>query len=291
MSTPRHDTAPRPLVAPSATAPPPVDRTRPGLLALLDAVDVEGWNGPAATALLSYLRTDLIRPLAIDVGLRGAAASQAEATAWEAVWLQLCTPSLRSATSPWGVLWQTARRALLGEILAARWGTNGRRAWELDANERNGTDRRPLSIEALASVGTTFPTVTSETSGLTVTPVSMALDAAAGALAAAGWDGDAARLIVSEIASMEDALGHDATIFGWRTLAARLGLPPWQARRLTAVLRGTVDRPGLLARLIREGNRTLGDSDVRASLTSTRLRTSPSPTRRQVAGADARREA
>ena len=94
-SSPR--TTPPSAIQSSPADPPPIERTKAGLLTLLDTVDVEGWNGPAATALLTYLRTDLIRPLAIDVGLRGAAASQAEATAWEAVWLQLCAPSLR----PW----------------------------------------------------------------------------------------------------------------------------------------------------------------------------------------------
>ncbi len=272
------------------TYAPRVERTKAGLLALLDAVDVEGWNGHTATALLNYVRTDLIRPLAIDVGLRGAAASQAEATAWEAVWLQLCAPSLRSAKSPWGVIWQTARRALLGEILAARWGTNWRRAWEQDANERQGCDHRPLSIECLAAVGTTFGAAALEVPGTTTTSVSTALDAAAGALASAGWDDYAARQIVGEIASMEDALGHDATIIGWRTLATRLGLPPWQARRLTAVLRGTVERPGLLARLIREGHPVLNDSSIQDSLASTRARSSPSPTGRKVVHGDTHRQ-
>ncbi len=283
MSTPRHDTEPTPLAGLSATDPPPVLRTTAGLLTLLDAVDGEGWNGPAATALLTYLRTDLIRPLVIDVGLRGAAASQAEATAWEAVWLQLCAPSLRSAKSPWGVIWRTARRALLGEILAARWGTNWRRAWEQDAAERDGTNRRPLSLEAFASAGSAFAGTAIGGLGPRTTPVSTALDAAAGALAAAGWDEDTARQIVGEIASMEDALGHDATVTGWRPLATRLDIPPWQARRLTALLRGTQERAGLLARLIREGDRVLDECDVRRSLASTRSRTLPSPTPRRAA--------
>jgi len=264
------------------TYAPRVERTKAVLLALLDSVDVEGWNGPTATALLSYLRTDLIRPLAVDVGLRGAAASQAEATAWEAVWLQLCAPSLRSAKSPWGVLWQTARRALLGEILAARWATNGRRAWELDAAERAGTAGRPLSLEALVAAENAPSADASASTGPT-TPVSAALETAALALAAAGWEDDAAVQRVAEDVLHACDLGDDPTVIGWRPLAGRLGLPPWQARRLTAVLRGSVERPGLFARLIREGKDVLGAHEVRASLASTRSRPYPSPTRRRVA--------
>lgn len=98
-------------------------REGPGNLFVdLDAIAVEGWDGPTATELLRFVRSHLVRPLVVDVGLRGGAASEAEATAWEVLWLKLKEPSLRTARSPWGVLWQTARRAVLGEILAERWG-------------------------------------------------------------------------------------------------------------------------------------------------------------------------
>src|SRR3954454_2452891 len=82
----------------------PVVRDRHSLLRMLDAIDVEGWDGPTGTALLHYVRERIVRPLAISVGLRGAVASQAEATAWQGLWVELTKPSLRAATSPWGVL-------------------------------------------------------------------------------------------------------------------------------------------------------------------------------------------
>ena len=88
-----------------------IRRDRPSLLHQLSIIDAEGWDGPAGTPLLQYLRTELVRPLTIHLGLRGAAASQGEATAWEAVWLEATNPSLRTAQSPWGVLWRTARRS------------------------------------------------------------------------------------------------------------------------------------------------------------------------------------
>lgn len=99
-----------------------VNRDRHGLLDALALVDAQGWDSEPATALLTQIRYELIRPLTIDIGLRGTAAAQAEASAWETVWLKLCDPHLRSAASPWGVIWQTARRAVLAEVLAARWG-------------------------------------------------------------------------------------------------------------------------------------------------------------------------
>src|SRR5665647_3953471 len=74
-----------------------IRRDRPSLLDHLGIIDTEGWDGPAGTRLLQYLRTELVRPLTIHLGLRGAAASQAEATAWEAVWLEATNPSLRAA--------------------------------------------------------------------------------------------------------------------------------------------------------------------------------------------------
>ena len=93
--------------------PAPITHTRQSLLNALETIDSEGWDGPTGTTLLQSLRTEMVRPLAIDTGLRGAAASQAEATAWEAVWLAMTKPSLRTTGSPWGVLWQVARRAVL----------------------------------------------------------------------------------------------------------------------------------------------------------------------------------
>jgi hypothetical protein len=66
-----------------ATPTPRITRDRQGLLDALTVIDSEGWEGTTATTLLEYVRTEIVRPLAIDVGLRGAAASQAEATGWE----------------------------------------------------------------------------------------------------------------------------------------------------------------------------------------------------------------
>ena len=215
------------------TAPAEIRRDRDGLLGHLAVIDVEGWDSPSATALLTYLRSHVVRPLAVDVGLRGACAAHAEATAWEAVWLQLLEPSLRSAHSPWGVLWQTARRAMLGEILADRWGVSPRRAWELDAAERAGGIRRPLSLEPLLTNGWEPPAEGS--AGMHDGPLTTAVHLAAQALGEAGWPAELAARIVQETAEMDGPVGAGTTAVGWRPLAIRLELPPWQARRLVLI--------------------------------------------------------
>lgn len=258
-----------------ATARTEIRRDRTGLLNHLDAVDAEGWEGPTATALLTYLRTHVIRPLAVDIGLRGACASHAEATAWEAVWLQLLEPSLRSAHSPWGVLWQTARRAMLGEILADRWGVSPRRAWELDAAERAGGIRRPLSLEPLLTNGWEPPAEAS--AGMHDSPLTMAVRLAAQALGEAGWPTELAARIVQETAEMDAFVGAGTTAVGWRPLANRLELPPWQARRLVLVLRGSGGTAGLLARLLADGPSVIDDAETRRALQTTRRRRLRSP--------------
>lgn len=62
---------------------------------LLDDIDDEGWDGPTAAGLLTFIRESVARPLAVNAGLRGAAASQAEASAWAAVWEHLALHDVR----------------------------------------------------------------------------------------------------------------------------------------------------------------------------------------------------
>ena len=116
---------------------PSITRDREGLLAVLDDIDRAGWDSREAERLLTYVRATVVRPNVAATGLTGPAAEQAEATAWEACWEVLASPSLRSARSPWGVLWATARRAALGEVVAGAYGMDVRSGWRL---ARLGTD-------------------------------------------------------------------------------------------------------------------------------------------------------
>lgn len=243
----------------------------------LDAIAVEGWDGPTATDLLRLVRSRIVRPLVVDVGLRGGAASEAEATAWEVLWLKLQEPSLRTARSPWGVLWQTARRAVLGEILAQRWGAPARRAWKLDAAERAGRLRRPIALEPLLAGGwqpTHHEIAPEEVRGA----LEHAMDLTARALRAVGWPEDTARSITRAAARLEARSRPTSTIVGWRTLARELDLAPWQARRLVWILRGSSESPGLLPRIVSEGPGVVDAPQIQSALRSTRNRCLPSPT-------------
>lgn len=253
-------------------------RESPGdLFDRLDAIAVEGWDGPTATDLLRFVRSHIVRPLVVDVGLRGGAASEAEATAWEVFWLKLQEPSLRTARSPWGVLWQTARRAVLGEILAQRWGAPPRRAWKLNAAERAGRARRPIALEPLLADGRQ-PARDEAVPDADDGPVARVLALTASALRSVGWPEDTALSIAREVAQSEAPARATSTIVGWRTLAKKLGVAPWQARRLVSILRGSSGSPGLLARLALEGAAAVDDAGTQTALRSTRDRCLPSPT-------------
>ncbi|WP_155855997.1 hypothetical protein [Cellulomonas sp. URHD0024] len=242
---------------------------------MLDAIEGEGWDGPTGTRLLTYLRERVVRPLAISVGLRGAAASQAEATAWQGVWVELSRPSIRHVTSPWGVIRQVARRQLLGEIVATRFGTNEWRAWKLNADARNGLISPAVSLDSLLEAGwepedDEWMTVDSADSKVVLT--------ARRALVAIGWSDCDARRIVDAVLTAPPSDGDARTQFpGWRTMASDLQIPPWQARRLTVALRGTDDWPGLLARIAAEGESAVETPAMRTALLTTRRRSDRSP--------------
>ncbi|WP_426592610.1 hypothetical protein ACPPVS_12620 [Cellulomonas sp. McL0617] len=255
-----------------------ITRDRDGLLAALAAIDNEGWDGPVAELLLRFVRDEIARPLAIESGLRGTAASQGEASAWEAVWINLTKPGLRRSASPWGVLWQSARRAVLGEIIAARYVTTEANAWEL-RRPRRGRDpvRMPTSLDALLAAGwepvDRSADHVSDDRALSEGLVRPAVRA----LARAGWPRLQAKQIVDAVIEIRAAPDERRSAVGWRPMAVKLELPPWQARRLCVVLRGTTTWPGLFARLLTDGPRAAQNPQMRAALRATRVRRHRSP--------------
>jgi hypothetical protein len=102
----------------------PQDLTRDDLFAVLDRIEVEGWDGPAASGLLDDVLRYLVRPQVRALRLRGLAADQAEATGWETAWEIMRRPYLRTTENPLGVLWVAIRRAIRGEMVAGRLGTS-----------------------------------------------------------------------------------------------------------------------------------------------------------------------
>src|SRR4051812_20790111 len=99
------------------------------LIAQLEAIDVAGWDSPQGGDLLAHIRSHMVRPQVFAAGLKGPAAEQAEATAWELAWEVLNKSRLREAASPRGVLWTVVRRAIQGEMLAAAYQTSERKSW------------------------------------------------------------------------------------------------------------------------------------------------------------------
>ncbi|WP_149203875.1 hypothetical protein [Actinotalea subterranea] len=269
--------------APAPAIPPPTltqPRENSTLLAWLAQIDLDGWHSEAGRVLMTYIRESLVRPLAVDLGMRGAASGQAEASAWEDVWEVLTSPSLRSAASPWGVVWSAARHAILTEATCARYPTSPRRAWQL-ANADGGEATKPVvRLDDLRQAE--IPQVGRDGNRLRNTD---AMDTAIDALVAAGWPEGQAAVIVEDVlhdtpttrSTRWTRRAHGWTTYGWRVMADRLGLPAWQARRLVIVLRGTADNPGLLPRLIGAGGSLTIDDELRAALRSTRVRNRPSP--------------
>ena len=248
-------------------------RTRECLLSVLTTIDGEGWDGAAGTRLLTFIRADLVRPLVAGWGLRGFAASQAEASAWQAAWRVLTTARLREADSPWGVVWKAASRAVHGEAAAALFGKAERRSWEMLAAADPAAQLESLEKWIDMGLDAISDDYLAESVDFTI-----AQETAAAALSAAGWQRDEADHIVAMTVQLQ-ALPRDrrCTVIGWRTMADELGLPPWQARRLCVVLLGTPEWLGLIPRLVLNGSGALRTPGTGAALRSTRVRRHRSP--------------
>ena len=125
------------------------------LLAALDRITTEGWDGPTACELLRVVRARIVVPLVVASRLQGAAAEQAEASGWERAWEVLSRPSLREARHPWSVLWVAVRHAVRDEVAATVMQTSVRAAWRFSptgtgaSGETRARVDGPVSLEAL----------------------------------------------------------------------------------------------------------------------------------------------
>ncbi|OIQ85139.1 hypothetical protein GALL_330330 [mine drainage metagenome] len=230
-------------------------------------VDHEGWSGKTATALLSFVRVDLVRPLVVDLGLRGAAASQAEATGWGVAWEVLREPGLRSAVSPWGVVWTAVRRAVLGEIVAARYCTSARKAWRICSGESPvGFAPQLVEIDGL-STGSIDSAWGAEPTGA---EFGVVLGPILGALVQEGWEPAVVAGLVERIAATaEPGATQKVAKAGWRPIAEELGIEAWRVRRLMVALLGEPGWPGLIERVMDGGCAVLNDAGAKAAAMST----------------------
>ena len=253
-----------------ARAPSPrVARDREGLLGALDRIDSEGWDSRAGIELLQYVRNTVVRPNVAASGLSGPAAEQAEATAWAATWEALTRPALRSARSPWGVLWAAARRAAMGEVVSAAYLTDVDTGWRLTREQKRGgpPNRRPVrSLSELEDRG--FDLVEDGNPiGSAVGPLMrIVLDE----MIAAGWEAATAAQLVEAIAAGARRNARASwEVCGWRVLAEAFDLPPWRVRRVMVAMLGTPDWPGLVERMAVGGKTALDPAEVRAAIRPT----------------------
>lgn len=259
----------------AATRPPTTGaapRHGADLLADLAEVDEHGWDSPVGETLLRRIRHELVHPLVLGTGLRGRDAAEAEATGWTAAWSALSQPALRTAESPWGFVWRAVHRAVLGEVLAARYQVSPRTAWRLRERAGGGATG-PVCFE-LRDILPELP------ADPPADPAAAPREILAGAVQAfegVGWPASTAQTLVLRIVEdsapgQKDQEGKS----GWRLLAADLDLPPWQVRRVSVVLLGAPGWAGILERLL-DGRDVRTDLSVRAALASTRVRSHRSP--------------
>jgi hypothetical protein len=244
-----------------------IRRTRASLLAALTVIDREGWDGAAATALLRFVRDDLVRPVVLDIGLRGAAATQAEATGWATAWEVLADPTLRAARSPWGIVWTAVRRAVQAEQVSAAYGVLPRKGWRLArASDADVRFRPPISLAELVELGWE-PADRPVRQGMGLGPI---LSTTIQAMTEVGWDRvDAETLVrtIAETITRADVLSSQLT--GWRRVLQDVDLPAWRVRRVTVLIIGVPGWPGLVERILTEGPDVLRTQPVRAALRST----------------------
>ena len=239
------------------------------LLAQLQAIDVQGWDSPDGNALLERVRSHVVRPQVFALGLRGPVAAQAEASGWELAWELLNKGQLREAESPWGVLWIAVRRAIQGEMLSAAYQTSERKSWRA-FREQTPETAPPISLTQLDESGWEPATPPAAASHM-----GPGLLAVAAALVQVGWERRAAHAVVQAVAATVARDSNRSGIQGWRGLAARLNLPPWQVRRVATVLLGGPDWTGAVERIALGGPASLKDPDMQTALRATLNKSMP----------------
>ncbi len=236
----------------------------------LDAVERQGWNGPAGTALLDHVRTAVVLPVVRRTGLRGAAAEQAASSGWSAAWDALRRPSARRADNPGGMVWTAVRRAVWAEWEADRGPWSGLAGVGPTGGPRSAHPPRAggrwLSIDQLMSAGwqpTAAPC--SPEAGPGVEQQGL-LPALVDRLADTGWERAQAADAIALMADRVVRAAGRSPATPWRWVALRVGLPQWQARRLAGLLLGGTDWSGVLELVACHGPQVLHEAAVEAAI-------------------------
>lgn len=229
------------------------------LRSTLAIISRDGWESEAATGLLCFVREDLVRPLVVGLGLRGAVASQAEATGWAVAWETLRRPGLVACDGPWGVVWAAVDRAVRGETVATKYATSVRKAWSVHREFGRSGMVRLVQWEQPELFP--VPETADDGADLVFGPIR-------GALVSAGWETDlVARLVSAIVVDVERSA--DGVFAGWRLLARDVGVEPWRVRRLGVALLGDHGWPGLVALVAYQGCQVLDGAGARAAILAT----------------------
>jgi hypothetical protein len=240
--------ATRPAVSVRAVTPESVGSAE-GLHAALDVVAVEGWGGPAGTAVLDYARQRVVRRLVSLRGFTGHAIDEAVTTGLSVAWEVLAAPAVRQAPRPWGVVWRAVDRALSAELLAARHQCSSARAWRVAAAAEGAegvlfVEDTPRLEHVLGQ-----PSTVGHEQGL-----GRRLDAVSEAMVNVGWcRWDAEAVVGAAVALAGGPPSDGRTVSGWRPLANRYGIAPWRVRRALLALLGTESAPGILREVMELG--------------------------------------
>ncbi|QTE30036.1 hypothetical protein [Pengzhenrongella sicca] len=231
----------------------------------LAVIDEEGWNGPTGEALLRFVRRDLVRPLVRMHGLQGPRGAQAEATGWEQAWIELADPKLRTAHSPWAVVWTRVRRAVIGEWLGGEYCVSPRRAWEV----REHLDRslRESSWKGLESLADDHHAA--RTAGASATDPRLTT-AVVRVLVRVGWDAALAADVVDAVVDrLSGPPSRSGARNGARAIGRELGIPQWQVHRVMVLILGAPGWTGVAERIAVEGHRVLDDRAIVSAARST----------------------
>jgi hypothetical protein len=253
------------------------------LFGALARIETEGWDGPTGREVLDYARTVVVARAVRSAGFTGGPeAEYAEATGWAAAWEAMTSRCIRTADSPWGVVAAAVRSAVLNERIAETYGTDARSAWRVHRfkeaqraevrSRRNGWSAvadpaalaRPLSLTALIDAGYEPAAASGASSPQWRLPVITDL------LVRHGWRRDVAHAAVLHVCdhARQNSNGHPKA-HGWREMSLELGIPPWQARRVTVLLVGTESWPGLMERLDVGGEAALAGPAIDAAVRAT----------------------
>ncbi len=286
---------------------------RSNLCRVLAQIDESGWDSPIGEAVLQYARDHVVRPLLARAELTGGRAADAQGAAWVVAWRTLSRPDLRHQASPWGVVTAAVRREIAAEQVATAYRTNPRSAYRLARLYRMHVGNRVVASSAASGAASAFDDLGSDADWLGGLPPPLSecplsldrltargwdpphspsdigkvdlgrrLNQVVDALAEVGWPSDVAANCVAWLTTAgaiasESKSAETAELPGWRELSAQTGIPAWQTRRLAALLLGRRGQPGLLARMVHDGDSVLHQPETQRLVRSTVRRWMSSP--------------